>query len=189
MPLRFGLTTGAAGTVAVVAALAAGGGITSMFAVEVVVSALNLVWTSALARRAAAELTTQIEPVGPLRNQTLRYALLSSTSVLMTFVVWRRSEFFFLDHYSTNTHIALSSISYSLVGAMVQLFEALTAVLTPAIATLYGAGEHERIRLGYGRALRLLLLLSLPLTTVMVTLGPAVFRLLERSTAVRRPSQ
>lgn len=173
-----GLTTGAAGTVAVVAALAAGGGITSMFAVEVVVSALNLVWTSALARRAAAELTTQIEPVGPLRNQTLRYALLSSTSVLMTFVVWRRSEFFFLDHYSTNTQIALYSISYSLVGAMVQLFEALTAVLTPAIATLYGAGEHERIRLGYGRALRLLLLLSLPLTTVMVSLGPAVLRLL-----------
>ena len=93
-------------------------------------------------------------------------------------VVWRRSEFFFLDHYSTNTQIALYSISYSLVGAMVQLFEALTAVLTPAIATLYGAGEHERIRLGYGRALRLLLLLSLPLTTVMVSLGPAVLRLL-----------
>jgi O-antigen/teichoic acid export membrane protein len=175
-----GLATGSLGTAATVAVLAAGGGITSMFAVEAAVGVANLAWTSLLARRTVIQLTTTTEPAGELRRQTLRYALLASVGIVLSFIVWRRSEFFFLQRYSTYTEIALYSIPFSLVSALVRVFEAATAVVTPAVATLYGAGAHERIRVGYSRVLRLLVLASLPLTAAMLSLGPATLRLLGR---------
>jgi len=99
---------------------------------------------------------------------------------MLTFVVWRRSEFFFLQRYSTYTQIALYSISYSVVNALVRVFEAVIAVVTPAVATLFGAGELDRIRSGYGRALRLLILGTLPVTALTAALGPDLLRLLGR---------
>ena len=47
----------------------------------------------------------------------------------------------------------------------------------PAFATLYGAGAFDRIRSGFSRSLRLLLLVSLPLTAAGVALGPELVRL------------
>ena len=91
-----GLVTGAVATGAGVAVLAAGGGITGLFAVEAASSALNLTWTTLLARRFLAELPETAEPVDELQRQVVRYALPATLGVLLTFVVWRRSEFFFL---------------------------------------------------------------------------------------------
>jgi O-antigen/teichoic acid export membrane protein len=173
-----GLVTGTLTTVATIGVLWAGGGITGMFAVEVVTSALNLAWTTALARRALAEIAPRGEPAGELTRQVLRYALPASLGVFLTFLVWRRSEFFFLERYSTDTEIALYSISFAVVTALGRLFEAVAAVVSPAVATLAGAGEIDRIRTGYGRALRLLTVLTLPLTAVGLALGPATLRLL-----------
>lgn len=173
-----GLATGSLGTAITVAVLAAGGGITSMFAVEAGVGVANLAWTSFLARRTTMRLAVVAEPAGELRRQTLRYALLASIGIVLSFIVWRRSEFFFLQRYSTYTEIALYSIPFSFISTLVRVFEAASAIVTPAVATLFGAGEHERIRVGYSRALRLPLLASLPLTAAMLSLGPATLRLL-----------
>lgn len=173
-----GLVTGALTTVATIAVLAAGGGITGMFAVEAGASALNLAWTTLLARRLVADLPETAGPEDELTRQVVRYALPASLGVLLTFVVWRRSEFFFLERYSTDAEIALYSIAFSVVTALVRLFEAIAAVVSPAVATLYGAGQIDRIRSGYGRALRLVTVLTLPLTAVGLALGPALLRLL-----------
>jgi O-antigen/teichoic acid export membrane protein len=173
-----GLVTGALTTGATVAVLAAGGGITGMFAVEAAASSVNLVWTTILARRLLADLPQEAEPVDELRRQVVRYALPASLGTLLTFVVWRRSEFFFLERYSADSEIAIYSIAFAVVTALVRLFEAIAAVVSPAVATLYGAGQMERIRTGYGRALRLVTVLTLPLTAVGLAVGPALLRLL-----------
>jgi O-antigen/teichoic acid export membrane protein len=174
-----GLVTGAVGTPATVAVLAAGGGITGMFAVEAAVSACNLVWTGLLARPLLA--TSGKAPgddafAALVRTQTLRFALFTTASEALTYVVDRRSELFFLKAYSTSTQIALYSIAFAMVTALVQVPIAMATVLTPAIATLFGAGAVERIRWGYARAVRLLLLASLPLTAAGLSIGPALLR-------------
>jgi len=172
-----GLLTGAVSMVATIAVLAAGGGITGMFAVEAAVSVVNLAWTSVLARRALLEIAPRAEPSAELRRRTARYALYASMSVVITFIVWRRSELFFLDRYSTDTQIALYSIPFAAFFALAQIPSALGAVISPAVATLFGAGASERIRSGYERALRLVLLFSLPITAAALALGPAALRL------------
>jgi O-antigen/teichoic acid export membrane protein len=168
-----GLVNGAVGTVATILVLMAGGGITGMFAVEAATSAVILLWTTLLARRAAVGLSPTVAAAGTLRQAVTRWALVASLGVVLNFIVWRRSEFFFLDAFSSDRQIALYSIVFALVVAMLRLPEALSEVTSPAIATLYGAGEHARIRAGYGRAARLVLIMALPMTAAGSAVGPA----------------
>lgn len=169
-----GLALGTASTVATVVVLAAGGGITGMFAVEAPVALTTLVALGWLAGRVRRELGTRSGPIAPhLRREAVRYTLVTSVGVVLTFVVWRRSELFFLERFSSDTQIALYSIAFAAAAAPVVLFQGITGAILPAVATLHGAGERDRIQTGFSRALRLLLVLALPLTALALALGPA----------------
>ena len=173
-----GLSTGFVGTAAVTIVLWQGGGITGMFATEAVVGILNLLWTGTLARRslAAVERGVEQEPgradQRSLRRSVGRFALLSSTGVFLELIVGTRSEFFFLAHSSTDAQIAFYSIAYSAVAALRLIPRALAGSTTPAFATLFGAQAFDRIRSGYSRSLRLLVIATLPLTAAALALGP-----------------
>lgn len=174
-----GLVTGAVGTVALVLVLAAGGGIASMFAVEAVVVAANLIWASRLTQRALRDFAPDPEGALGLRHDVARYAVIASIEVFFTLVVWKRSEFFFLDRYSrgSSDQIALYSIAFSAVFALQALPMGLTSVLLPAVASLIGAGEQRRMRYGIMRAMRLTLTMSVPLAAGALALGPESLRL------------
>ena len=49
--------------------------------------------------------------------------------------------------------------------------------MAPAFATLFGAGDERRLKLGYERSMRLVLIGSLPLTAAALALGPEAIRL------------
>jgi O-antigen/teichoic acid export membrane protein len=168
-----GLATGGIGTVLTIVVLAAGAGITGMFAVEAAMSLVGLVWTSALARRAERRLERGPADIGPLKRQTARFAAIASVAVVLNVIVWRRSEFIFLDHYSTDAEIAYYSVAFALITAVVRLPGTVGTVLSPAVATLFGAGAFDRIRSGFARALRLAIMATLPLLALTIALGPA----------------
>lgn len=173
-----GLATSGVGTIATVIVLTLGGRISSMFAVEAVSLVIVLVWTGALARGALSELSDEAVPAPELRRQALRFAAYSSGGILLYLIVWRRSEFFFLNHYSPNRQIAFYSIAFAVVTSLVRLPSAMGEVLAPAVATLFGAGEHARIRRGFSRALRLLLLMTMPIAAAAAALGPQTLELI-----------
>src|SRR5205823_13903539 len=80
-----GLATGTAATAAIVLVLAAGGGITGMFAVEAVLTVANLAWTSALGRRALRSIATAPRVASAsVRRGARSYALLASVSGVVT---------------------------------------------------------------------------------------------------------
>lgn len=172
-----GLITGTVSVPATVAVLATGGGITGVFAVEAVVAAGNLAFTSLLARRAQRELPAEPQADPAVRRRVARYAAWSTLSVVLTLIVFRRSEFFFLDRWSSDSEIALYSIAFAAINALVLLFEASAATILPAFATLKGAGASDRIRSGYRRSLRLILMVALPITAGVLAVGPEVVRL------------
>ena len=174
-----GLATGTAATAAIVLVLAAGGGITGMFAVEAVLTLANLAWTSALGRRALRSIATAPRVASTsVRRGARSYALLASVSGMVTFVVWRRSELLFLQHYSTSSEVAFYSIAFAVVAALTALPTTLGDVVSPAVATLFGAGSTERIQRSYARGARLLVFVSLPVTAAAVALGPETLRVL-----------
>ena len=167
-----GTATGAVSTVATIIVLAYGGGITGMFAVEAASSAVILAWTILLARRALGDVVQGTGPARDLRRRTARIAGLVTIGVALDLVVWKRSEFLFLQGFSTDEQIAFYSVAFAVVTAAVRLPGAVADVLAPAFANLMGAGETERIKLGFERSMRLLVLVCLPLVAATLALGP-----------------
>lgn len=171
-----GVATGGLALGIKIVALMQGGGIVALFAIDVVITAANLLGTVLLARRAIRTLPpadgdTQVIP------EVVRFAALASVGILITLVVYQRTEVFFLARYSTDSEIAIYSIPFSIVSAMLLLPRAIAYVLAPAVANLWGAGEMERIRSSFSRATRLVVLLNLLLTGVAAALLPAAIRL------------
>ncbi|MGB2874478.1 MAG: polysaccharide biosynthesis C-terminal domain-containing protein [Gaiellaceae bacterium] len=174
-----GLATGTVATGAIVAVLAAGGGITGMFAVEAVLAVVNLAWTGSLGRRALGRVASVPRVASAsIRHGARSYALFGSATAIVTFIVWRRSELFFLQHYSASAQLAFYSIPFAVVTALTALPTSLGDVVSPAVATLFGAGATDRIGRGYGRGARLLLLVALPVTAAALALGPETLRVI-----------
>lgn len=171
-----GLSTGSAAMAAKVALLAAGYGIPALLAVDAVVTTTNLAVSTLLARRALEHVAPRPASTGDLVRRTRRYALVASVGVLLTYVVLGRSEVFFLERFSSDVQIAFYSLSFSAVYALTFVPMSIAAAAGQAFALFFGAGATERIRAGYGRAVRLTLLVALPLTAIAASLGPAAFR-------------
>jgi O-antigen/teichoic acid export membrane protein len=172
------IAANAAGAVVTIVVLALGGGVTGMIGVQLGVAVAILVVVSLAARRRLAALAPAAADPGPLKRSTLTYAGSALAGLLITFVVFRRSEFFFLQHYANDREIAFYSVAFAAVTTLVLVPQALAGVVPPAVATLLGARQHERIRSGYSRALRLLLLAALPVMAGAAALGPETLKLL-----------
>jgi O-antigen/teichoic acid export membrane protein len=173
-----GLVSGGIGTTASIVVLLLGGGITGMFAVEAVVSIAVMAWTGVLARRGIAGLTREeTAPSREVRRGLVRFAGWATAAAVLDLIVWRRFEFFFLAHYSNAAEIAYYSIAFAAVTALIRLPATAASVISPAVANLLGAGAFDRIRSGFSRSLRLVLLVTLPAVAFALALGPAVLTL------------
>jgi O-antigen/teichoic acid export membrane protein len=172
-----GLVTGAASVPGAIVALALGGGISGLFAVELVMVAVNLGWTSHLARGLASQLPPRAAFPADLRRRFTSFAGITTITVMLHYVVWTRSELLVLDHSSTDTQIALYSIAFATVSGLARIPEAIARVTMPAVATLIGAGELDRVRSGYWRAMRLLAFLTPPVVAGAAVTGPALISL------------
>jgi O-antigen/teichoic acid export membrane protein len=172
------MASSGAGAAITILVLALGGGVTGMIAVQLGVAVTIFVAVSVLARRRLFAVAPHAADPGPLKGSTVRYAGSALVGSLITLVVFRRTEFFFLVHYADDRQIALYSVAFAAVTTLVLVPQALASAVSPAVATLHGAGQDERIRNGFGRTLRLLLLASLPVTAGAVALGPETLRLL-----------
>jgi O-antigen/teichoic acid export membrane protein len=167
-----GITTGLVSVPATIAVLAAGGGVTGLFAVEAAAIAVNFAWVATLGRRVLVQLPPAAAVPDRYRRDFLRFASATTLFSVIELVVWRRSEFVFLAAYSSDTQIALYSIAFAAATALTRLPEAITAVTTPAVATLAGAGRYDRITSGYWRGIRLLILITPIITAGAAALGP-----------------
>ncbi len=172
-----GLIPVSAGIIAKVVLLSFGLGLNSLFGVDAVAASVTLVATLILARRALHPLSHAPESNRQLQRDALRFGLISTLGILVTFVVWRRTEVFFLEHYSTDVQVALYSIPFATVSALLVVPQGLGAVLAPAFATLLGAGAHRQIAETMARALRTTALLSVFLAAATIALGPTLLRL------------
>jgi O-antigen/teichoic acid export membrane protein len=170
------LMTGIANAIATVTVLLLGGGITGMFAVGAVATAAYFLWASTAARRVTKQMPTPTRGTLPVERDAARYAILQSIGIVLTLVVWQRSEFFFLKHYSSEAQIAFYSVPFAALTAAAIVPQALASTIAPAFATLVGAGATDRLRSGFGRAMRFLLTSSLVATAFVLALGPPAVR-------------
>jgi O-antigen/teichoic acid export membrane protein len=172
------LFTGAGSVAATVAILEVGGGVSGMLAVIAATAVARWLWMEVLSRRLLGSFASAHEPLGSLRKEVLAFSLAMTVPVALNLVVNQRSEFFFLEHFSSDKEIALYSIAFQATAALIAVPRAIGAILTPSVAGLVGAGDFDRIQRGFSRVLRLSLLFGLPLTAAGLALGPDLLHLL-----------
>lgn len=154
-----------------VVVLAEGGGISGYFVVEVGLTGAGLLWTRHLIRPLRRSLPPPTPISARLRGDFRSFMRTSMFFALIEFVVLSRVEVLFLNHYSTAAQVGFYSVAFAATAAVARIPQAITVLAIPAVASLYGAGEHERIRSGYWRSLRLLSSMSPPLVALSAVLG------------------
>jgi O-antigen/teichoic acid export membrane protein len=172
-----GISTGLLSVIAKVAVVVGGGGIVSLFVVDLCVAAANFCGTSYLASRAKRGLPPPEFPP-ELRREVRNFALISTFVVLVNFTIYQRTEVFVLARYRTSADIARYTVPFSLITALLLIPTAMATVLAPAFATLLGSGERDRMRVGYSRVLRLISRLTLAFAGLAIVAGQNVIRLI-----------
>ena len=172
-----GLVSGTVGAGVKLGLLALDYGITSLLVVDACVAIFNLAGATWFVRRAVLTHDDPEPPPADVLSRAKTYALTSTLGVLLAIVVLQRSEVLFLDRFADDVQIAVYSIPFSAVETLNLLPATLGIAAASAFAALFGAAAHERIRGGFGRAVRLTLLLTLPVTAAGLVLGPDALRL------------
>jgi O-antigen/teichoic acid export membrane protein len=172
------LVIGLAYTVAIAIVLALGWGLAGLFGIGAILGGIAAVWTSALAWRRLNAVAPRSGPHATLHRPVLGYALTIWAGFLLTLIVLRRSEFFFLERYSSTKAIAYYSVAFAVISGFGSAVEALAGVVAPTVASLHGSGETERIGPAFSRALRLVVLVSVPITAFGTVFGPPLIRLI-----------
>lgn len=173
-----GLAIGAVGVPVSIAVLRLGGGIEGLFAVEVVMVAVNLIWVSVLARRALAGSGQVDEHQAFDGASQLRFAVLSSVGVAVTVVVWRRSEIVMLALLSTDAEVARYSVAFAVSAILLTLSDRFSTAIMSTFSSLVASGQTARLRGARERAVRLLVAATLPLVGCAAGLGPFALRVL-----------
>jgi O-antigen/teichoic acid export membrane protein len=171
-----GISTGLVSVITKVTVVLAGAGIVTLFVVDLCVAIGNFCGTSYLASRAKRGLPPPALPAD-LRREVRNFALMATFVVLVNFAIYQRTEVFVLARYRSSADIARYTVPFSLITALLLIPTALSTVLAPAFATLLGSGEHDRIRVGYGRVLRLITRLTLAFAGLAIVAGQNVIRL------------
>lgn len=169
------LCTNAAATALTLGALAAGWGITGIVAVRLAQTAVVSLWSARVLRsllRRDGAATAGRKP--ELERRMLRYAAGTSLTVLLTLVVYQRSELVFLNHFSPDAEIAHYAIASSALTILLAAPQALGVALAPALSRLHGAGEVDRIRAGYSKVIRISTLATLPAVGLAAAVGPSL---------------
>jgi O-antigen/teichoic acid export membrane protein len=164
-------------TVGIAIVLIVGGGVTGVFAIGTVLGFIALVWTAVIARRYLNSVAPTPAPHRELHRPLIGYAITIWGGLLLTFVVLRRSEFFFLERYSTAQAIAFYSVAFAVTAGLGSAVEALTAVVAPTVASLQGSGDSSRIAPGFSRALRIVILVTVPVAAFGFAFGPQLIQL------------
>ena len=179
------LVIGFAFTVGIAVVLAAGGGVAGVFAVGTLLGVVAAAWTTLIARRYLYAVAPRSEPHDDYYRPIISYAATIWAGFLLTFVVLRRSEFFVLDRYSSAKAIAYYSVAFAIVSGLAASVESLAGVVAPTVASLHGSGETDRIGPSFSRAVRLVLLVSVPLSAFGIAFGPALIRVIYGSDYTR----
>ena len=171
------LVIGLAFTVGIAGILALGGGVAGVFAVGAVLSIVATAWTSWIALKVLDSVAPRSEPYDELKRPMIGYSATIWAGFLLTLVVLRRSEFFFLDRYSSANAIAYYSVAFAVVSGVGSAVESLSGVIAPTVASLHGSGDSVRISSGFSRASRLVVLVCVPISAFGIVFGPPLIRL------------
>jgi len=98
-----------------------------------------------------------------LRNKVTRYSLNVYWTIVLSMIVWQKSEIFFLKIFSTAEEIAFYSISFNMVMILIGLATLFSTVIFPILSNFHGAGDRKGIQNIYNKSIKAIFIFFLPI--------------------------
>ena len=109
------------------------------------------------------DFTGRLKIPGEIRNNVARYSMHVYWTILLSMIVWQKSEIFFLKIYSTSEAIAFYSIAFNIVLILVSLASLFAAVIFPVLSNFHGAGDRQGVQNIYNKSIKAVFIFYLPL--------------------------
>ena len=107
-----------------------------------------------------------------------RYALAVTVILFIDFVLWQKSEVFFLKLYRSSAEVGFYNLVFNLSSAAMGLLPAVFGqVLMPAISEQFGRSDMDNVSRLYTRSARYLMLLAFPIAAGGIALARPVVTL------------
>ncbi len=106
-----------------------------------------------------------------LRDTIARYSLHVYWTVLLSLIVWQKSEIFFLKMYSTSEAIAFYSIAFNTVMILTTLASLFAAVIFPVLSNFHGAGYTTGVQNIYAKSVKVMMIFYLPLCMCFIAVA------------------
>lgn len=110
-------------------------------------------------------------------NKILRFSGWAYVNVILSAVIWDKSEFFFLGKYSVGKALAIYGIAYTLSIMVTTILDPIISVFTTMLSELVAKQDWERIRYIIRVFSKYVSLLLLPCITLAYALGQFVIRI------------
>jgi O-antigen/teichoic acid export membrane protein len=116
-----------------------------------------------------------------LRDKVARYSLNVYWTILLSMIVWQKSEIFFLKLYSTSEDIAFYSIAFNMVMILISLATLFATVIFPVLSNFHGAGNVEGVKNIYNKSIKAVFIFYLPLCLFFIAAAKPLMLLLYSS--------
>ncbi|MEN6449996.1 MAG: polysaccharide biosynthesis C-terminal domain-containing protein, partial [Thermoguttaceae bacterium] len=117
-----------------------------------------------------------IEP--GLRWRACRFAFNTWLAMLVSMIVWSRSEVFFLERYWGVHEVALFTVALTMAVAVQQVAQLFSGVFLPHFSGLAGAGRQALMQRHYAMATKFMALMVFPLSLGGAAVCPALVPIL-----------
>ncbi|MGA2032736.1 MAG: lipopolysaccharide biosynthesis protein [Thermoguttaceae bacterium] len=114
----------------------------------------------------------------PLRRRTWHYALNTWLAMLLSAVVWSRTEIFFIERYWGIRQVAIFSVGLTLATTVQQVVNLFSGAFLPHFAGLAGAGKHAVIQRHYEMATKLMAFVIIPASLGGAAISPVLVPML-----------
>ncbi|MBW2183998.1 MAG: flippase [Deltaproteobacteria bacterium] len=114
-------------------------------------------------------------------SNIIKYTLSVYWTIILSMIVWQKSEVFFLKIYSTPEDIAFYSIAFNISMTMIGLTALFSTVIFPVLSNYYGAGDREGIQNVYNKSIKAIVIFYLPICIIVIAIARPIVLLMYSS--------
>ncbi|MBW1823696.1 MAG: oligosaccharide flippase family protein, partial [Deltaproteobacteria bacterium] len=98
-------------------------------------------------------------------------------SLILTMIIWQKSEIFFLKIYSSSEELAFYSLAFNITTYLISIVFIFSAVIFPVFSKYYGEKDTQGIKNIYQKSIKAVTLFYFPLAIIIIAISRPLINL------------
>ncbi len=115
------------------------------------------------------------------KNRIISYSLSVYWTIVLSLIVWQKSEMLFLKIYAPSEEIAFYNIAFNIAFMMIGLTSLFSTVIFPIFSNFHGAGDRVGIQNIFTKSIKVLFICYLPVCIILIVVAKPIVSLMYSS--------